>query len=357
MTTQDEVSVPPLTTAQAVAVPQQRVDTVPELLLGNPCPPAPARFECCGVRIDALSPDEAVAELRRRAQLRQPTGVHLCNAYTLKLALDNRAYATVLNTGTVNLPDGAPVAWAARRAGHANVTTPVRGPGLLDAVLRDGLSWSAKHYFYGSTPEVIEQLAIRLPKRYRGIDIIGLESPPFRPLSEAERDATRERLAATGAHYLWIGLGTPKQDWFVSEFAAHIPAVTLAVGAAFEFAAGTQKEAPVALHGSGFEWLYRLASEPRRLAGRYLRTATTIPMIIRSCSDVTPPKGGGRTTIAGLAEEDRAEVTASQEARHAADGSATNPGIPVAEIPHIRRRRNSAQASSLRSSRARRPTS
>lgn len=290
MTTQDEISAPPLASAHSVAVPHQRMDTVPDVLQGRRRGPDLPHFDCCGVRIDALSPDEAVSELRRRARSHQPTGVHLCNAYTLKLALDNPRYAAVLNTGTVNLPDGAPVAWAARRAGHASVTTPVRGPGLLDALLRDGLSWGAKHYFYGSTPEVIEHLARRLPKLYRGIDVVGLESPPFRPLSEAERDATRERLAKTGAHYLWIGLGTPKQDWFVSEFASHIPAVTLAVGAAFEFAAGTQKEAPVALHGSGFEWLYRLASEPRRLAGRYLRTATTIPMIVRSCSDVKPPK-------------------------------------------------------------------
>jgi N-acetylglucosaminyldiphosphoundecaprenol N-acetyl-beta-D-mannosaminyltransferase len=241
-----------------------------------------ASFDCCGVRVDALATDEAVAALRRRAQLRRPSGVHLCNAYTLKLATGNPVYTAVLNSSALNLPDGTPVAWAARRAGHANVAEPVRGPGLLEAVLADGLSWGARHYFYGSSPEVIAQLGRRLLQRHPGLRIAGMESPPFRPLGYAERVSTRARLAASGAHYVWIGLGTPKQDWFVAEFAPHLPSVTVAVGAAFEFAAGTLPEAPQFLHGSGFEWMYRLATEPRRLAGRYLRTATVIPTILRA---------------------------------------------------------------------------
>jgi N-acetylglucosaminyldiphosphoundecaprenol N-acetyl-beta-D-mannosaminyltransferase len=263
-------------------VPRPRTEQDPALDADRLEVSAPATFECCGVRIAALAPDQAVADLRRRARARQPTGVHLCNAYTLKLATGDPAYAAVLNRGTVNLPDGTPVAWAARRAGHANVAEPVRGPGLLDAVLADGLTWGARHYFYGSTPEVIEQLRGSLTGRHPGIEIVGMESPPFRPLTNTERFATRLRLAASCAHYVWIGLGTPKQDRFVAEFAPHLRSVTVAIGAAFEFAAGTLPEAPPVFHGSGFEWMYRLATEPRRLAGRYLRTATVIPAILRA---------------------------------------------------------------------------
>ncbi|MGQ0576770.1 MAG: WecB/TagA/CpsF family glycosyltransferase [Pseudonocardia sp.] len=261
---------------------------------------APATFGCCGVRIAALHPDEAVAALRARAQLRRPTGVHLVNAFTLKLATGAPAYTAVLNTGSLNLPDGTPVAWAARRAGHANVTEPVRGPGLLDAVLTDGLSWGARHYFYGSTPEVIDRLRESLRERHPALVVAGMESPPFRPLTAEERVATHDRLVASRPHYVWVGLGTPKQDWFVSEFSPDIPAVTLAIGAAFDFAAGTLPEAPAILHGSGFEWLYRLATEPRRLAGRYLRTATVIPQILRSGSGSTPrPPAGVAATADG----------------------------------------------------------
>lgn len=273
MTIQDDVDVPTL--VRPLVLPRQR-DVSPAVQLDGP-----ATFDCCGVSIAAVDTAMAVTTLRGRARARIPTGVHLCNAYTLKLATRSAAYTDVLNTGDVNLPDGAPVAWAARRAGHANVTEPVRGPGLFDAVLADGLSWGARHYFYGSTPEVLEQLERKLRERHPGLQVAGLESPPFRPLGHEERRATRERIAAIGAHYVWIGLGTPKQDWFVADVASHLPSVTVAIGAAFDFAAGTLREAPPAWHGSGFEWLYRLATEPRRLAGRYLRTATVIPAIMQ----------------------------------------------------------------------------
>lgn len=241
-----------------------------------------SRFDCCDVRIAALTTDDAVDVLRDRAQRRVGTGVHLCNTYTLTIARDRPDYRAMLNADSLNLADGAPVAWVGRRQGHANLTQPVRGPGLMDAVLRDGLRWGARHYFYGSSPEVVERLGEVLPQKYDGVSIVGLESPPYRPLTEGETVATRQRLARSGAHYVWVGLGTPKQDVFVHEFAAGSRSVVVGIGAAFDFAAGTLREAPALVHGSGLEWLFRLANEPRRLTGRYARSAALAPCLVRS---------------------------------------------------------------------------
>lgn len=240
------------------------------------------RFDCCGVQVAALSMDEAVDVLRRRAETGLGGGVHLCNTYTLKLAHDSVEYRDMLNADALNLADGTPLTWVARKQGHANMQEPTRGPGLMDAVIRDGVAWGARHYFYGSSPEVIELLREILPVKYEGIEIVGLESPPFRALDDAEKAEVRQRFADSDAHYVWVGLGTPKQDVFVNEFAPGSTAVFVAVGAAFDFAAGTVKEAPTALHGSGFEWVHRLVSEPRRLARRYVECSTIIPLLLRS---------------------------------------------------------------------------
>lgn len=240
------------------------------------------RFECADVNVAAVSMEEAVSVVRERAERRAGGGVHLCNTYTLKLAHQSFEYRDMLNASFVNLADGTPLTWVARKQGHANMTQPTRGPGLMDAVIRDGLAWGAKHYFYGSSPEVVELLRDVLPARYEGIDVVGLESPPFRALEDDEKAEVSQRFADSGAHYVWVGLGTPKQDQFVHEFSVDSPAVLVAVGAAFDFAAGTVKEAPRTLHGSGFEWVFRLMSEPRRLARRYVECSTLIPLLVRS---------------------------------------------------------------------------
>ena len=100
--------------------------------------------------------------------------------------------------------------------------------------------------------------------------VAGTETPPFRTLSDADLDAIAERVRASGANILWIGLGTPRQDYLVHHLSTSLSMPIVPVGAAFDFWSGAIKEAPKLLHGTGFEWLHRLLSEPRRLWRRYL---------------------------------------------------------------------------------------
>lgn len=266
----------------ASAIPLQRGLDLGPTSVGTSAQVDVERFGCCDVQVAALNMQEAVDVLRVRAQAGIGGGVHLCNTFTLKLARDSGAYRSMLNSGALNLADGTPLTWVARRQGHSNMQEPTRGPGLMDTLIRDGLAWGAKHYFYGSTPEVIELLREVLPVTYPGIEIVGLESPPFRDLDDGEKVEVRQRFGDSGAHFVWVGLGTPKQDVFVHEFAPGARAVVVAVGAAFDFASGMIKEAPSSLHGSGFEWVFRLVTEPRRLARRYARCMTLIPSLLRS---------------------------------------------------------------------------
>ncbi len=231
---------------------------------------SPRTFRCCDVQVAALSPKEAVAHLRQIARSRVGYGVHLCNALTLSIARKDPGFARMLNRSNLNLPDGTPVTWVGRINGHRNMTGPVRGSGLLLDVMRDGVSWGATHYLYGSSEQVIEALGERLSELVPGSAVVGLESPPFRDLTPDERAGVVARVTESGAHYVWVGLGTPRQDDFVHAMSQEWSAVTIPVGAAFDFIAGSVKEAPTWLHGTGLEWVFRLCREPGRLWRRYL---------------------------------------------------------------------------------------
>jgi N-acetylglucosaminyldiphosphoundecaprenol N-acetyl-beta-D-mannosaminyltransferase len=128
-----------------------------------------------------------------------------------------------------------------------------------------------RHYFYGGTPETVELLVTRLRQRYPTLAIAGYRSPPYRPLTVEEDASDIMAINATRPDYVWIGLGTPKQDIWMAEHVGRVEATALlGVGAAFDFSAGTKPRAPLWMQRSGLEWLFRLICEPRRLAGRYL---------------------------------------------------------------------------------------
>lgn len=224
------------------------------------------------VKLLASSPADAAAELTGMARDGTATGthVHLVNAYSIALADHDADYRHALAGGALNFPDGRPLAWVSALRGNDPKLRQVRGPTLFTDVLRLGEPAGLRHYLLGGTPEVLETLIAELPRRYPGIRIVGWESPPFRPLTPAERTCQDERIRCSGADIVWVGLGTPKQDHEAARLATAVSALPVAIGAAFDFAAGAKPEAPAWITGAGLEWLFRLATEPRRLWRRYL---------------------------------------------------------------------------------------
>jgi N-acetylglucosaminyldiphosphoundecaprenol N-acetyl-beta-D-mannosaminyltransferase len=229
-----------------------------------------AVLRTCGVRIDPVTMDQAVAAILSAASDGRPLATHLVNAYTLSLAVRDDRFAELLDRGDLNLPDGMPLVWLGRRAGLTHLTSRVYGPELMGHVLDRGRVHGLRHYLYGGTPEVVERLAADLRARYPELDLVGAESPPFRALTADEEADLVARVAASGAQVMWVGLGTPKQDVFVDRFRDRLGIPVLAIGAAFDFLSGTKRMAPRWMQERGLEWLHRLVSEPRRLWKRYL---------------------------------------------------------------------------------------
>jgi N-acetylglucosaminyldiphosphoundecaprenol N-acetyl-beta-D-mannosaminyltransferase len=167
-------------------------------------------------------------------------------------------------------PDGMPLVWLGKQAGHAHVDR-VYGPDLMLAIMEKSQKEGYRHYFYGGADGVPELLKQKLQEKFPTIQVVGTYSPPFRPLSPEEDQQIVEMINETNPDIVWIGLSTPKQERWMSSHVGRISApVMIGVGAAFDFHAGLKSQAPRFIQRSGFEWLYRLVTEPKRLWKRYL---------------------------------------------------------------------------------------
>jgi N-acetylglucosaminyldiphosphoundecaprenol N-acetyl-beta-D-mannosaminyltransferase len=147
----------------------------------------------------------------------------------------------------------------------------VYGPDLLLAVCRASTRQGWRHFFYGGGPGVADRMAARLRSRFPALEIAGVYSPPFQPMTAEQDEALLQRIGATGPDIVWVGLGTPKQErWMAAHIGRLSAPVLIGVGAAFDFHAGAKRQAPRWMQRCGLEWSFRLMTEPRRLGKRYL---------------------------------------------------------------------------------------
>jgi len=207
----------------------------------------------------------------------------LVNSYTFALSDTDNAYMSLLAQSGVNLPDGRPLVVALNRLRLDRSGQPfeqVRGPSFFVRCLDEGRAQGVRHFFLGGSPELLETLKDCVDRRFPGVHIVGMISPPFRQLTDAERTEQDVEISASGAHVVWVGLGTPKQDFEAQRIYEECGVTTAAVGAAFDFVAGTKPEAPNWLRQLGLEWVFRLLSEPRRLWRRYLFGNTRFLMLV-----------------------------------------------------------------------------
>ena len=225
-------------------------------------------FQFGGITLLDTDLDTAVASIDGAARQGHSQGLHLCNAYTLTLALRRDDYRSMLqHEHAVNLPDGTPVAWFYRLSNHRPARGPVRGPSLMKAALSNT---TLRHFLLGGSPEVLEDLKTAISQRFPEAQVVGSFSPPFREPHAGDITEFARLIKDSTAEVVWVGLGTPRQDRVIAALVGQVDAVLIGVGAAFDFISGHKSEAPVFLHKSGMEWAYRLGQEPRRLWRRYL---------------------------------------------------------------------------------------
>lgn len=229
-----------------------------------------ARTNVLGVGVSAVDMRQAVATIGEWIERRAPRYVTVTGVHGVMESQRDEPLREIHNVAGLVVPDGMPLVWLSRLSGKGEVRR-VYGPDLMLECCAEGVERGWKHFLYGGAEGVPELLAERLEARFPGIEIVGAYSPPFRPLTDAEDREVVETIDRSGADIVWVGLGTPKQERWMSEHVGRFGAsVLVGVGAAFDFHAGLKSQAPAWMQRAGLEWLYRLGSEPRRLWRRYL---------------------------------------------------------------------------------------
>jgi len=182
----------------------------------------------------------------------------------------NHELRKIVNQSGLATPDGMPLVWLNHYHGY-KTSTRVYGPDLMLALCEYSEARGYRHYLYGGAEGVAQKLRGVLSHRFPLLQITGTYSPPFREIGYQEEPDVIDTINAANPDIIWVGLGTPKQDFWVARHRPLLKApVIVAVGAAFDFFTGRVSQAPALLQRCGLEWLFRLLKEPRRLAHRYL---------------------------------------------------------------------------------------
>ena len=202
-------------------------------------------------------------------------GDYICvsNVHTTVTSYEDAAYCAVQNGGLMAIPDGGPLSSVGRKRGYSDMDRTT-GPSLMGEIFKISAEKGYRHYFYGSTEETLKLLEEKLQANYPGIQIAGMYSPPFRPLTEEEDKNIIENINKTKPDFVWRGLGAPKQEKWMAEHQGKIDGLMLGVGAGFDYYAENIKRAPMWMQKSNLEWLYRLMQDPKRLFKRYFHTNT-----------------------------------------------------------------------------------
>ncbi|MBR0916304.1 WecB/TagA/CpsF family glycosyltransferase [Bradyrhizobium japonicum] len=223
-----------------------------------------------GTPVSTISLDQLLAAFETWTLDSQDRYVVFRDVHGIIAARNNAQLDLAHQTADIVAPDGMPLVWALRAAGDGPVYR-VCGPDVLPAVCQHGLSRGWRHYFYGGAEGVADLLAEALVKKYPNLKIVGTQCPPFRPLTPEEDEIACGKIRAAAPDFVWVGLGTPKQEIWMGQNKGRCGGATmLGVGAAFDFHANLVRRAPSWMQRSGLEWAYRLFTEPKRLWKRYL---------------------------------------------------------------------------------------
>lgn len=224
-----------------------------------------------GTNINVTNMDDTISYITDN--LEELKGNYICvsNVHTTVMAYRDKAYRRVQNSGAMALPDGQPLSIVSRKRGFSEARR-VPGPDLMPAILDLSQKTGYRHYFYGSTEATLTALRAALMRRYPKLQIAGMYSPPFRELTAEEDEEIVRRINDSGADFVWVALGAPKQEWWMYEHRHRVKALMLGVGAAFDFTAGTVKRAPMWMQRLCLEWVFRILRDPRRMLPRYMNT-------------------------------------------------------------------------------------
>lgn len=240
----------------------------------------PPRVSVLGVEISALNLESASSYLSCAAESAGHIGfVTVTGVHGVMESQDAPDLLEIHNRSFLSTPDGMPMVWVGRHSGYSEMNR-VYGPELFLKVLDESVAKGYRHFFFGGAEGVAQELQEKMTARFPGLAVCGTMTPPFRPLNSQEEESLINELIESKPHFVWVGLSTPKQERFMDgiigrhrERLSHPDQgmTFLGVGAAFDFHTHRVDQAPRWIQRSGFEWLFRLMKDPKRLWRRYAK--------------------------------------------------------------------------------------
>lgn len=225
---------------------------------------------CNTISVCATTKKECVEQIFNLPTEPMSATINLIGVPAVISAYENPKIKEMYSNATMAIIDGMPIIKKGRKLGF--VCDRCAAPDIMGPIFKESVKRGRTHYFYGGkNNEVLLKLRENLEKEYPGIQILGMYSPPFRPLTDEEDTAICEEINRLKPDFLWVGIGAPKQEMWMWKHQSTIRGTRmLGVGAGFNFFAGTLDKAPAWMENIGIEWIFRLAKEPNRLWKRYI---------------------------------------------------------------------------------------
>ena len=222
-----------------------------------------------GVSVDVIDYESAVDQIVKAAKSKRGFAVTALAVHGVMTGAMDPEQRFRLNQFDLVVPDGQPVRWALNLLHSAKLSERVYGPTLMLELCERCAKERLPIYLYGSNAAVLAKLCLQLRTRFPKLELAGAQPSRFRRVTAEEKSEIVKTIRASGARVVFAGLGCPRQEVWAYEYRKALSMPVIAVGAAFDFHAGTIPQAPPRLQRAGLEWLYRLSKEPRRLWRRY----------------------------------------------------------------------------------------
>lgn len=223
------------------------------------------RFKIGDINISNVNLNKVILEINNYISNRSYGYICVTNARTVYRSNRDKYYCSIQNNSLFTVPDGMPLVWIANNKGFKDVSK-VSGKDLMDKIFEISKSNNYSHYFYGCSQETLVLLQENLKLNYPGIDIKATVSPPFQPIEKFDVNSLALHINTLKPTFFWCGLGAPKQEILMSILQPKLEStMSVGVGLAFEYIAGTVKRAPKIFSDSGLEWVFRLSQQPKNI--------------------------------------------------------------------------------------------
>ena len=233
-------------------------------------PNSPAA-QVLGVQVDAVDMTQALAHIAKALHRKVRGYICVAGVHGVMEASRSPLLSEIYAESEMTIPDGMPLVWVGRLQGH-DAMRRVTGPDLMLEVFGRKEFANVTHYLYGGVEGVAEQLRSNLIQRFPWVRIVGASTPPFAPLTLSEESELVATIAQLKPDIIWVGLGCPKQEIFMAQYASVLDTkLMFGVGAAFDYHTGRILDCSNWIKQIGMQWLHRLIQDPRRLWRRYLR--------------------------------------------------------------------------------------